>query len=97
MKQKTDPIDVLLSAVEPDAAPAAKAVLLNWSRGQLKLRKKQLKAGKARLVRTVAALAVKAGDAALKAHREHADKYVTKLETQVRKLESIYAAVAPKV
>jgi hypothetical protein len=97
MKQKTDPIDVLLSAVEPDAAPAAKAVLLNWSRGQLKLRRKQLKAGKTRLVRTAAALAVKAGDAALKAHRDHADKYVTKVEGVIRKLESIYGAVSPKV
>jgi len=101
---KKDALAVELEAMLPPVkaatsgtTPEAKAELLRWSSGQLKLRGHQLKAAKTKLNRLVAKATLYAGRKALVAHRNNAERYVTKLENYLNNLEKIHAEVAPKV
>jgi len=83
--------------IAQDGDSEKQSLVYAWSRGQLKLRRKQLTSLGNKSKRLAVKAALYTGRAALAAHSAHAASMVAKMEGLVNKLEKINEGSAPKV
>jgi hypothetical protein len=76
--------------------PEVKAELFIWVSHQMKQLGKALKVARAKLARVSAQVIISSGNKALAIHRDNHERYVTKIESYIEKLEKIHGAVKPK-